>query len=349
MTPSRTEPDPEDAPPPALRVLVIEDRPDDVELIRAELAKGGAKIDLRSTDSADGMRSLLESERFDVILSDYVLPRFGAMKALEIAKKAVPDTPFLIISGRIGEETAVEGMKAGADDYLMKDNLARLGPAVERARREAEVRRQRRTAEKQRDTLIRELDHRVRNNLAVVLSLTEQTAAESTSVPQFRDALTSRIRALAEVHDLLAASKWSGADIHEIVLRRLHRHAEVTGRIGIEGPQAQLDPATSSALGLALQELVSNARRHGSLSRPEGRVDVRWSPVPDRDCAVRLIWTESGGPPVRPPEHEGLGLRLINVGLSYDARADVRLDFAPNGFEMVATIPTQSPPSRLSA
>ncbi len=130
-----------------LKALIIEDNEDDAELLLRELKKGGYNPYYLLVDTKEGMLQALASEQWDVIFSDYSLPKFNGIAALEIYREKGLDIPFIILSGTIGEGTAVAAMKSGASDYLMKDNLARLVPAVERELREAEIRRQRQWAE----------------------------------------------------------------------------------------------------------------------------------------------------------------------------------------------------------
>src|SRR5688572_14301889 len=115
-----------------LKVLVVEDSEADAELVLHELTKAGYKPTARRVDNAAGMESALKQDDWDVIISDYVLPQFSGIEALKILQRRNLDIPFIIVSGKIGEEVAVEALKAGADDYLLKDRLARLPAAVER-------------------------------------------------------------------------------------------------------------------------------------------------------------------------------------------------------------------------
>lgn len=123
-----------------IRVLIIEDSEDDAALIMRELRRGGYNPHYQRVETRKDMIFTLQRHDWDIIISDYSLPRFNGLHALEEAKKHDPDIPFIIVSGNIGEETAVEAMRAGAHDYLMKDNLKRLLPAVERELREHHVR-----------------------------------------------------------------------------------------------------------------------------------------------------------------------------------------------------------------
>lgn len=129
-----------------LRVLLLEDSEDDATLILAALKRAGYQPDLRRVDNAAAMGAALAEGGWDVVLSDYAMPGFGGLHALELLRSSGIDLPFIIVSGTIGEETAVDAMKAGAHDYLMKGNLIRLGPAIDREIGDAVVRRERRTA-----------------------------------------------------------------------------------------------------------------------------------------------------------------------------------------------------------
>lgn len=130
-----------------LRVIVVEDSENDALLLIRELKLGGYDTHYVIVDSAAAMHRALDEGRWDLVISDHAMPRFNSRDALELCKRVDPDMPFIIVSGSIGEEFAVQAMKAGAHDYLMKGNLARLVPAVERELREAKTRRDHRRAE----------------------------------------------------------------------------------------------------------------------------------------------------------------------------------------------------------
>lgn len=132
-----------------LRVLIIEDEDDDEELILRHLALGGYDIESYRVEDGRSLAEALEASNWDVIIADYRLPQFDALAALRIVGEKDLDIPFLIVSGNIGEQTAVSAMKAGAHDYIMKDNMLRLVPAIEREIRDAAMRRERRLAEQQ--------------------------------------------------------------------------------------------------------------------------------------------------------------------------------------------------------
>ncbi len=130
-----------------LRVLMIEDSEDDALLLEMQLAKGGYALIVDRVDTPDELVAALAKKSWDVVISDYLLPGFDGLAALQMVQKQCRDVPFILVSGAMGEELAVAAMKNGADDFLVKDRLSRLIPAVERAIRDCETRRQRRLAE----------------------------------------------------------------------------------------------------------------------------------------------------------------------------------------------------------
>jgi PAS domain S-box-containing protein len=129
------------------RVLVVEDSADDVVLLARELKKQSKPATFERVETAPDMRRALTEQRFDIIVSDYSMPEFSALEALAVARELAPDLPFIIVSGTIGEETAVAALRAGAHDFMIKGNLSRLVPAMEREIREAAERLARRRAE----------------------------------------------------------------------------------------------------------------------------------------------------------------------------------------------------------
>src|ERR671914_17783 len=132
----------------ALKVLLVEDSEDDALLLVRMFRRGGYDPAWERVDTPAAMEAALDGRSWDLIISDHSMPAFSSLAALVLLRrKGLVDLPFIIVSGRIGEDAAVSAMKAGAQDYLMKDNLARLNSAIERELRDAEVRRERRQAE----------------------------------------------------------------------------------------------------------------------------------------------------------------------------------------------------------
>lgn len=132
-----------------IRVLIVEDSPDDAEILVWEIRKSGFEPHFRVVSDEPSMRDALQTDVWDIILSDYVLPSFSGLDALSLLKESSLDIPFIIISGRVGEEIAVDAMRRGASDYLLKGNLSRLGGVIGREISEARLRQEKRRAERE--------------------------------------------------------------------------------------------------------------------------------------------------------------------------------------------------------
>jgi signal transduction histidine kinase/DNA-binding response OmpR family regulator len=141
-----------------LRFLLLEDSLLDAELVQVALAEGEIECEVQQVDTRSSFIQALESDRFDLILSDYALPGFDGISALAVAQSVRPEVPFIIVSGTLGEELAIETLKSGATDYILKQRLGRLVPSVKRALREAQARRDRQQAE----TALQESENRLR-------------------------------------------------------------------------------------------------------------------------------------------------------------------------------------------
>ncbi|HEX2998287.1 MAG TPA: HD domain-containing phosphohydrolase [Anaerolineales bacterium] len=136
-----------------MRILIIEDSKEDAHLILREIQRGGYEVESERVETAQAMQAALTRQGWDLIICDFSLPQFNAPKALELLKKSGYDLPFIIVSGTIGEESAVNALKAGAHDFIIKGNFARLLPAIERELKEADVRRERRQRERELEAI----------------------------------------------------------------------------------------------------------------------------------------------------------------------------------------------------
>jgi len=184
----------------------------------------------------------------------------------------------------------------------------------------------RKAREDERDALVAELDHRVKNVLASVKSLASQSARKTVSLDAFLKTFSGRLDAMAAAHTLLTATRWRGADIGHIAAAELGGLA--LGRARWEGPEIVLSPRATNALTLALHELATNALKYGALSSDAGRVEVSW-----RGCGggFELSWNERGGPAVTTPARSGFGLTLIEQVTGRELGGSARLEFLPEG------------------
>ena len=192
--------------------------------------------------------------------------------------------------------------------------------------------------EERTELLIDELNHRVRNTLAIVNAIATQTLKHTPSVQDFRIAFGGRITALAKTHTLLATTKWSASTLHDLIVQQLEPYTK--GRadaLVISGPRLLVNPKQALTLSLVMHELAANAAKYGSLSVPMGRIEVRWQIDPGRN--LRLTWQEVDGPRVAKPTRRGFGSQLIEFNIAHEFGGEARLDYPPAGVECVLTIP----------
>ncbi|WP_264666903.1 ATP-binding protein [Azospirillum fermentarium] len=192
-------------------------------------------------------------------------------------------------------------------------------------------------AERHLRILVDELSHRVKNTLAVIQSLTEQTFRTGDGVDGIRQALTGRLQTLADAHTLLTLSKWESVDLGTLA-ERVAGHLAVPGdgRFHVAGPPARLTAKASLAFALVLHELCTNAAKHGAWAAAGGTVAVEWRITADD---VVLEWTETAATAVSPPTRFGFGTRLIAQAVDYDLDGTVTREFPPAGLRCTVTVP----------
>lgn len=191
-----------------------------------------------------------------------------------------------------------------------------------------------------RDSLTRELNHRVKNTLANVLSIAALTRRRSRDMDEFNESFTDRIRALSATHDLLGQADWRHAELGEIVRSELapYLRGDVSHAY-ISGPEISLAPNDAMSIGLALHELATNAAKYGAFSTPSGRVYVTWKMLGmDR---AELLWREEGGPEVKEPQRRGLGRDLIEKVVAHELGAEINLQFLPEGVRCALHVPVR--------
>ncbi|ABC23344.1 sensor histidine kinase [Rhodospirillum rubrum] len=204
---------------------------------------------------------------------------------------------------------------------------------------------QRKAAEHQQLLLMRELDHRVRNTLALVLSISNRTLSNEDTLQGFHQAFTQRIHGLAATHSLLAKQGWTKLSLHDIVRAELAPYVETDGtRLRLEGGEVALIPRAAIALGLIFHELATNAVKYGALSREGGHVLVAVRGPTADGAAMRVDWVESGGPMVSPPQRKGFGHTVISHSLAYSSKGGTDLSFPPEGVICALRIPMEDIP-----
>ena len=196
---------------------------------------------------------------------------------------------------------------------------------------------ERKRHEAARETLVGELNHRVKNTLAVVLSLASRTLATAPDLDAFEQAFVARIQALARAHDLLTSADWVGTSLGEVAHYALSPFG--LERFEIGGPVVMLAPSSAVTLTLAFNELATNATKYGALSEPAGRVTLTWR---EEEQAIELFWRERGGPPVVSPARFGFGSRLIEQVIAYEFDGESELTYAPEGATCRMRLPLNS-------
>lgn len=193
----------------------------------------------------------------------------------------------------------------------------------------------RKRAEERQRILVAELNHRVKNTLAIVQSLALQTHRATDSPIEFMEALNARVRALAKAHDMLTDNSWEGLMLKDVISRTLEPYAGdgATGHhIEVAGPPVRLDAQAAVVLNIAFHELVTNAVKYGAISAPGGAVTVAWTVDTLVDPAsIEIVWTEQGGPPVEQPSRRGFGSHMLEAGIAHELGGKVALDFRRDG------------------
>ena len=264
-----------------LRILLLEDSALDAELVTEALIDAGLPVSIERVVSADEFTRAVRDESWDLILADYLLPAFNGLNALEIAQEMARATPFVFVSGALGEEVAVESLKRGATDYVLKDKLDRLPATVLRALAEARERGERKRAQDalqqmldERTALLHELDHRVKNNLQLLLSLIgiEVRQAEDEQVRQVLGRMKERMQALAAAHrdlyDGQGSTRFDASSFAKGVCEELTSSlpgVRITLEFDVEN--VDVEAAKAAPMALLFNEIVVNALTHSYKER----------------------------------------------------------------------------------
>ncbi len=251
----------------------------------------------------------------------------GVMAALAFARPISRDVRSLV-----GE---AEALAAGATLDPAPSHLQEIAEVRGSLQAAADILRAREAeahkAADRQQLMINELNHRVKNTLAVVQSLARHSLREggAKGLEQFND----RIYALASAHDLLTRRSWEGAELEELLAGALRPYES---QVSFDGPATPLAPNAAVALAMIFHELATNASKYGALSVETGRVDVTWRAEGRTQLVV--TWRERGGPAVKPPKHTGFGSRLITASLRGDLAGAAAFDYAPEGLTCVLTL-----------
>jgi two-component sensor histidine kinase len=191
--------------------------------------------------------------------------------------------------------------------------------------------------EARQSMMMAELDHRVKNNLAAVLSLAELTVGSAASLKSFGATFTGRVRAMARTHEALAATRWEGVRLREVVRMTVSPLADGGRRLDTEGEDVMLPSRASSAICVMLHELATNAAKYGAFATPEGRVHVAWKM--DGKKNLTLEWKETGVHSICEPTHRGFGTELIRGSVGHELQGEVIIEYRPPGLRCRITAP----------
>jgi signal transduction histidine kinase len=276
-----------------VRVLVLEDSPSDEVLLLSTLICAGFALEHECVCSADGLRDALARSHWDVVTSDYQMPGFDALEALAIVRETDADLPFIIVSGAVGEDVAVAAMKAGAQDYVMKDNLARLAPSVARELREAEVRRERlraeaaaRAADHERalaelksaakTSFLAHVSHELRTPLNGILGFTELLQAELGP------------RASARHLEYLELVHQSGRHLLRLISEILDLSTVEAGRLKLRREEVEVPQLLRSAIA-ELEPVAQQRHVELCLATLEPLPRIRLDPLRIRQVVTNLL------------------------------------------------------------
>jgi PAS domain S-box-containing protein len=271
---------------------------------------------------------------FEAFQSDILPDDLGSVLA-EVRKAVESGEPYHVSYSIVRPDGAIRWLEAfgrpiGADGEVRKMS----GVCMDIT--------ERKNAESQRDLLVAELNHRVKNTLATVQSLALQTLRNTERSADARELFDARLAALSRTHDVLTNQSLEGADLREIVARALEPFQAEARRISVEGSALHLSARQALALSMALHELATNAAKYGALSSESGTVQLVWTVLAEGgQRKLQLLWAEAGGPAVHPPARKGFGSRLIERGLASELNGDVTLEFLLEGVVCTICFPVQ--------
>lgn len=272
---------------------------------------------------AAGVLGLICSLLFAVLYSRYVTPPIWRLRNDALA---------------LSRRERITSFNTGITELnAVSDTLAKASASL---RRDEEAKSQ----------MIKELNHRVKNSLATVLSIARQSAAKTDNFTEFYDSFSGRLVALSQSHDALSEGEWVEADARELVERVC---VSVAGpdRIAAKGPPVPLYPRAALTLGMVLHELCTNAAKYGALARPAGTITIEWSVLPHAPggASFSLDWIEQGGPPIEAPQKKSFGTRFINESIRHELKGSADFDFRPEGLHFRCRFPLRRPDAKTAA
>jgi two-component sensor histidine kinase len=329
-------------------VLVLAPIGRDATIASAILAENGIKSHICAT--LDKAVPLLDQAQCFLVAEEALISSDRNQFASWLNHQpAWSDFPIVLLTMR---GTEIDKRLAFLDRYLivlerpfLASSLANSVRSALRARaRQLEVKsyiEQKQEVADRQKLLIRELHHRVKNTLANVRAMMGATARSSGSVDDFVRDFSARIVSLADTHSMLTDDYWQMASLHKLLESEL-RHYDTSdkSRVVLEGPDVALVADIAIPIGMAFHELASNSSKYGALSRPTGRLEVRWSVSnSEGERMLNLNWLEKGGPKVEQPRRRGFGTTLLEKVVAVQCQAEVELNYHPDGLRFALALP----------
>ncbi len=334
-----------------LKILILEDVELDAELTEYEMRREGLKFTSCRVETEEEFLKELQTLKPDIILADHSLPTFDGLSALEITKDKSPKTPFIFVSGKIGNEYAVEMLKKGAKDYVFKNNLIKLVPAIRRALTERDEleeiiisKNQLQKALDEKEMLIKEIHHRVKNNLLIISSLLELQSyyiTDKADLDFFRESQT-RADSMAIIHErLYQSTDLKKIDFGDYIFSLANDLLDVYAisperiKLEIDAVDIMLDINTAIPLGLITNELITNSLKYAFPDNKKGTITLK---IYKTDDIFTFTVKDNGiGLPkdLDYKNSDTLGLELVN---NLTEQIDGKLEFnTENGTELKIT------------
>ncbi|MVA96932.1 histidine kinase [Nitratireductor sp. CAU 1489] len=296
-------------------------------------------VEVETTDTTgDDARSLYRSKAFG---SDETSAQYMISRSIEVAGRQwtlrMHESPGFL-RGRTNFYTFI----VGAISLLLAAAIAASARwqirAVENAHALHALSEQ---AVKEKELILQEMKHRLKNAIARILAMARQTGARAASVEEFSDSFTARLQAMANAQDMLTRSRWQKADLRELLCTELDQvFGEALGEDRVAGPAVELDEKQSQAFALTFHELATNTLKYGSGAERQGRLKVTWRVEgPPRSRLLRLIWAEQTESAVHEPETRGFGSRLIDANIIGELGGRVERSYGEAGFSVTITVP----------
>jgi len=237
-----------------------------------------------------------------------------------------PDFDLLLTLRAIGQQVGRVFERRHAEEAL-REHATSLEIEIDERKR----------AQAHQKLLLAEVDHRVKNMLAVVTAIASQTARNSDTIDTFSQNFLARLHALSGAHSLLTERNWKATSLSDLVEKVLSPYLMLDSQLDIGGPLVWLQPKAALSVSMVMHELLTNAAKYGALSAPSGRLSIQWTTEANGETRIR--WCEIGVGPVSPPSRRGFGSAMINASVRHELKGQVAVKYGPDGVEVDLVIP----------